>query len=473
MINAKFYIGGHFLDGESQLQVVNKHSNAALGTYPLADEELISMAITVGKEALEPMEALPAHKRAAILEKISNLLIDDEKKLAETITLEAGKPIKQSLAEVRRAQQTFKFAASCALDIEGSSIPLDAAIGSESKYGFFMRVPAGIVAAISPFNFPLNLVAHKVAPAIAAGCPVILKPASYTPLTAFLLAEIIAKTELPSGGFNLIYGAGDKVGMPLVESNDIRTITFTGSPEVGLEISRNAGIKRLILELGSNSAVIVDKTADLIGAIPRLATGAFAYAGQVCISVQRIFVAQEIFEEFLRAFVGQVKTLVSGSPLDEKTDVGPMISETDAKRIESWVNEALSAGAKVLVGGNRQGPYYWPTILTNTTPEMKVMNREAFGPIVCVVPFREFGDAINMVNDSVYGLQAGVFSKNIDNINRAIYSLKVGGVIINDVPTYRADNMPYGGVKMSGLGREGVKYAIEEMTDIRMIAIER
>jgi acyl-CoA reductase-like NAD-dependent aldehyde dehydrogenase len=473
MNDARFYIGGHFIDGQQRYQVINKHSGVVIGSFPIADDDLISMAIAAAQDALGPLEALPAHKRSDILESISLGLKDNEKQLAEMIALEAGKPIIQALGEVRRAEQTFKFAASCASNIEGASVPLDASVGSESKYGFYLRVPSGIVAAISPFNFPLNLVAHKVAPAIAAGCPVILKPASYTPLTAFMLSEIISRTELPAGGFNLLYGSGGTVGMELIQSNNIRVITFTGSPEVGLEIAQSAGIKRLILELGSNSAAIVDKYADLNFAIPRLVTGAFAYAGQICISVQRIYVAQEIFDDFLKAFVTHTKMLAVGNPLDEKTDVGPMISEADAQRVESWVMEAISSGAKLLIGGKRNGSYYLPTVLTDTSPEMKVVSREIFGPVVCIMPFREFKDAIDMVNDSIFGLQAGVFTRNLDSANQAIHDLKVGGVIINDVPTYRADNMPYGGVKMSGLGREGVKYAIEEMTDIRMIAIQR
>ena len=473
MIEAKFYVGGHFLEGDQKKSVLNKHTGSEIGTYPVADEELISMAIASGSEALGVLAALPAHRRTAILEQISQALKEDEAKFAETISVEAGKPIKQARAEVKRAQQTFKFAAACAGDIGGAAVTLNAAIGSESKYGFFIRVPTGLVAAISPFNFPLNLVSHKVAPAIAAGCPVILKPASYTPLTSFLLAEIISRTDLPPGGFNLLFGSGGDVGMALVKSNDVRAVTFTGSPGVGLEIAQAAGIKRLILELGSNSAAIVDKSADIGFALPRLAAGAFSYAGQVCISVQRIYVAQEIFDEFISAFVPQVKLLMTGDPADEKTDVGPMISQADAERVESWVDEAKSAGAKVLLGGERKGSFYLPTILAETTLEMKVMSREVFGPVVCVIPFGEIDDAIDMVNDSLYGLQAGVFSNSLDSINKAIHGLKVGGVIINDVPTYRADNMPYGGVKMSGLGREGVKYAIEEMTDIRMIAIQR
>jgi acyl-CoA reductase-like NAD-dependent aldehyde dehydrogenase len=473
MIEAKFYIGGHFLDGENKENVANKYSGAVAGSYPLADDDLINMALAAANDAQEPMERLPAHKRATILEQISRSLKEQEKQIAEIICSEAGKPIKQALAEVRRAEQTFKFAGSCAREIGGEVVRLDAAVGSEQKYGFFIRMPLGVVVAIAPFNFPLNLVAHKVAPAIAAGCPVILKPASYTPLTSYLLAEIISKTELPPGGFNLIYGAGSMVGMPLVNSENIRAVTFTGSPEVGLEIARNAGIKRLLLELGSNSAAIVDRSADMGHAIPKLISGAFAYAGQVCISVQRIYVDQSIYQEFLSRFAIHVKSLVTGDPSSDRTDVGPMISENDAMRVESWVEDAVSTGAKVLVGGHRNNQFYEPTVLVDTKPEMKVVSCELFGPVVCIMPYRDFDEAIELVNDSIYGLQAGVFTKNIDLINKAIYGLKVGGVIINDVPTYRADNMPYGGVKMSGLGREGLKYAIEEMSEIRMVVIQR
>lgn len=473
MIDAKLYIGGHFIDADHRERVAAKYSGECAGSFPVADEELVSMAVAACTEAGQALETMPTHKRADMLEFISLGLKKEESKFAEMIAIEAGKPIKQARAEVRRAQQTFKFAASCASEIEGASIRLDAAVGSESKYGFYLRVPAGNVAAISPFNFPLNLVAHKVAPALAAGCPVILKPASYTPLTAFMLAELISRAELPAGAFNLVYGPGTCVGMSLVKSDDIRAITFTGSAEVGLEIARNAGIKRLILELGSNSAAIFDASANLVSAVPKLVAGGFSYAGQVCISVQRIFVAEEVYDDFMASFVPAVRALVSGDPLNEDTDIGPLISESDAVRVESWVDEAISAGAKALVGGKRHGSFYEPTVLVDTTNEMKVMNREVFGPVVCVVPFSNFPEAVDMANDSIYGLQAGVFSKNIDNINEAIARLRVGGVIINDVPTYRADHMPYGGVKMSGLGREGLKYAIEELTDIRMIVIQR
>ncbi len=473
MIEAKFYIGGHFLDGETVANIADRYSGTCVGTYPQADDDLVSMAIAAGKEALEPMEAFPAHKRGDVLDFISKSIAADERQFAETIAMEAGKPIRQAMAEVKRAVQTFKFAAACARTMEGASVRLDAAPGSESKYGFFMRMPIGLVVAISPFNFPLNLVAHKVAPAIAAGCPVILKPASYTPLTSYLLAELISKADLPQGGFNLLYGPGGEVGMPLVRSDDVRAVTFTGSPEIGLAIAREVGIKRLILELGSNSAAIVDKSAALSIALPRLVSGAFAYSGQVCISVQRIYVDETIFQEFISAFLVRTKLLSAGNPLEEKTEIGPMITESEAMRVESWVREAESAGAKILAGGNRTGSFFEPTVLIDVTPDMKVMSREVFGPVVCIVPYRSFNEAIDMVNDSVYGLQAGVFSKNMDQVNEAIHRLKVGGVIINDVPTYRADNMPYGGVKMSGLGREGVKYAIEEMTEIKMVAIQR
>jgi acyl-CoA reductase-like NAD-dependent aldehyde dehydrogenase len=473
MIEAKFFIGGHYLDGDAEQPVTNKFSGETIGKFPMADNDLVSMAIAAAGEALAPMEAIPAHKRAELLDFISQAIKNDEEHFVKTITAEAGKPIKQARAEVRRAQQTFRFAAAHARTSEGASIRLDAAVGSETKYGFFQRVPAGIVAAISPFNFPLNLVAHKVAPAIAAGCPVILKPASFTPLTSYLLSEIIAMLDLPPGGFNLIYGSGSEAGMGLVRSDNVRAVTFTGSPEVGLIIAHNAGIKRLILELGSNSAAVVDDTANLEYAIPRLVSGGFAYSGQVCIAVQRIFVADDIYAKFLPAFVEGVKNLPCGDPFDEKTEVGSMISEGEAMRVESWVKEAVADGAKILCGGLRSGSFYAPTVLTDVKPDMKVMRNELFGPVVCVAPFRSFEEAIGMVNDSVYGLQAGVFTKNIDHVNRAIRGLRVGGVIINDVPTYRADHMPYGGVKMSGLGREGLKYAIEEMTDIRMVVIQQ
>ena len=332
-----------------------------------------------------------------------------------------------------------------------------------------MRFPVGVIGAISPFNFPLNLVAHKVAPAIAAGCSVILKPASLTPLTSIKLGEIMMEAGLPPGGLNIIFGSGGTVGDWLVTDERVSMITFTGSPPVGKRIKEKSGLKKVTLELGSNSAVIVDENADLDLAVERSVMGSFAYAGQICISVQRIYLHKNIYERFKKDFLEKTSKLKLGDPLDKATDIGPMITEEDARRTESWVNEAVRDGAKILIGGKREGAFYSPTVLENVKPEMKVVALEVFAPVVCFIPFDDFSDAVKMVDDSIYGLQAGVFTDNIENAFQAIKGIKVGGVIVNDVPTYRADNMPYGGVKESGIGREGVKFAIEEMTDIKMI----
>jgi acyl-CoA reductase-like NAD-dependent aldehyde dehydrogenase len=383
--------------------------------------------------------------------------------------MEAGKAWKHSLLEVERSVQTFKFASEEAKDIFGHTVPLDASVGGEKRVGFFMRFPVGVVGAISPFNFPLNLVSHKVAPAIAAGCSVILKPASLTPLTSIKLGEIMMEAGLPEGGLNIIFGSGGTVGDWLVTEERIQMITFTGSPPVGRKIKEKSGLKKLTLELGSNSAVIIDQDADLDLAVERSVMGSFAYAGQICISVQRIYVHKKIYEKFKRDFLDKTSKLKLGDPLDKETDVGPMITEDEAKRTESWVNEAVKDGAKILIGGKREGSFYYPTVLENVKPEMKVVALEVFAPVVSLVPFEDFSEAVKMVDDSMYGLQAGVFTENIENAFQAIKGIKVGGIMVNDVPTYRADNMPYGGVKESGIGREGLKYAIEEMTDIKMV----
>ncbi len=341
----------------------------------------------------------------------------------------------------------------------------------EGYFGFWQRRPVGVIAAISPFNFPLNLVAHKVAPALAAGNSVVLKPATTTPLTAVKLAEILAEAGLPPGAFNLVIGSGSTVGEWLVTDPRVAKITFTGSPPVGEHILKVAGLKKVTLELGNNSPVIVAPDADLDLVAKRAALGAYYNSGQVCISVQRIYTQRAIYEPFTERFVRASEAMVVGDPLDERVDVGPMIETGEAERIESWVREAQAGGARVLTGGKREGAVYWPTVLADAQPDMKVVAQEAFAPVASVLPYDDFDDALRQANDSEFGLQVGVFTRDIDRVFKAVKALNFGGVIINDTPAFRADHMPYGGNRHSGLGREGVRFAMEEMTNIQMVAI--
>jgi acyl-CoA reductase-like NAD-dependent aldehyde dehydrogenase len=465
----KTLIGGKWREGKNLLEVTNKYSKEVIGSVPLTDKETFEETIKSAQDGFCLISNLPAYERSKILQKTSEKIEEEKDEITRIIAMEAGKAWKHAKAEVERSVQTFKFASEEAKTIHGETVPMDASVGGEKRVGFYLRFPVGIVGAISPFNFPLNLVAHKVAPAIAAGCSVILKPASITPLTSLKLGEIMMESGLPDGALNVVIGSGGTVGSWLVTDPHVSMITFTGSPPVGRDIKEKSGLKKITLELGSNSACIVDESADLDLAIPRCIMGSFAYAGQICISIQRIYIHQKVFDEFTQRFLDGTEKLKLGDPLNPETDVGPMITEEDAKRTEEWVNEAVSDGAKTLIGGKREGNFYYPTVLSNVKPEMKVMALEIFAPVVCFVPFDDFSDAVRMADDSIYGLQAGVFTSDIEKAFQAIKGIRVGGVIVNDVPTYRADQMPYGGVKESGIGREGLKFAIEEMTDIKMV----
>jgi acyl-CoA reductase-like NAD-dependent aldehyde dehydrogenase len=385
--------------------------------------------------------------------------------------MEAGKALKYARVEVDRAVSTFTIAAEEAKRIHGETVPLDAVPAGEGYFGFYVRKPVGVVAAITPFNFPLNLVAHKVAPAIAAGNAVVLKPASATPLTSVKLCQILEACGLPAGAINLVVGPGGTVGDWLITDPRVGKVTFTGSTDVGQYIVSRAGIKKVTLELGNTSPVIVAPDADLDFVAKRCAVGAYYNSGQVCLSVQRIYSDRKIFEPFLERFTKATEEMVVGDPLDERVDVGPMIDVREAERIEGWVKEAAEGGAEVVTGGRREGPVYWPTVLIKVRPEMKVVAKEAFAPVASVIEVDSFEEALEQANATTYGLQAAVFTRDLDRVFQAIRRLNFGGVIINDAPTFRADHMPYGGVRQSGIGREGVRYAIEEMTNIQMVAI--
>jgi acyl-CoA reductase-like NAD-dependent aldehyde dehydrogenase len=469
----KMFIGGRWVDSSDgkTMEIRSPFNKELLGTVPMATKEDVEAAVGAAHEAFHGYSHLPAFRRSEILRRTAELLRAAERDMAKIISAEVGKAIKYALTEVRRAQDTFTFAAEEAKRIHGETIPMDAASGGVNRFGFYVRVPIGVVAAIAPFNFPLNLVAHKVAPALAAGCTVVLKPASTTPLTAVKLTEIMVEAGLPSGALNLITGSGSTVGTWLTQDPRVAKVSFTGSPAVGKRIIQNAGLKKVTMELGNNSATVIDRDANLDKAVPACVAGAFANNGQVCISVQRIYVHKDIYETFRERFINAVNALKIGDPLDESTDIGPLILEGEVDRVQNWVDEAVEQGARVLVGGKRSGGVFPPTVLDQVTPEMKVVCDEVFAPVVSLVPFEDFDQALRLVDDSQFGLQAGIFTNDLQKAMNAVDRLNVGGVIINDVPMYRVDHMPYGGNKDSGLGREGPRFAIEDMTTIKMVVM--
>jgi acyl-CoA reductase-like NAD-dependent aldehyde dehydrogenase len=467
----KLLIDGQWVEGGSLLEVTNKYTGQVIGALPTARREDVDAAIGAAQRAAPLMADMPAHKRSAILARAAALIQERREDFARTIAAEAGKALKFARLEVDRGVSTFTIASEEAKRLHGETIPLDAVPAGEGYFGFWTRRPVGVIAAISPFNFPLNLVAHKVAPALAAGNTLVLKPASATPLTAVLLCQVLQEAGLPGGAINLVVGSGGTVGEWLVADPRINKITFTGSPPVGRHILSVAGIKKVTLELGNTSPVIVAPDADLDFVAKRCAVGAFYNSGQVCISVQRIYTQRQVYEPFTEKFVQASQAMVVGDPLDERVDVGPMIDGREVDRIEGWVKEASSGGAKVLLGGKRDGVMYYPTVLADTTPEMKVIAEEAFAPVASVIRSDDFEEALLQADRTEYGLQVGVFTKDINRVFQAVKRLNFGGVIINDTPVFRADHMPYGGNRQSGLGREGVRFAMEDMTNIQMVAI--
>jgi acyl-CoA reductase-like NAD-dependent aldehyde dehydrogenase len=437
-----------------------------------ATEADVRHAIARADAVREKLGTMPAHRRASILNKAASLIDDQTDSLAVLMARESGKPLRYAKGEVSRAVETFTFAAEEAKRMHGETIPLDAAKGGVGKFGYYVRAPIGIIAAITPFNFPLNLVAHKVAPAIAAGCPIVLKPAPATPLTSLRLAEILAEAGLPDGAFSVVVGGVD-VGHWLTTDPRVAMISFTGSPGVARAISEVSGLRRTAFELGGNAAVVVDADVPADDLVDKLVTGAFAYSGQVCISIQRIYVHRSQFDGFAEQFAARSARMLMGDPLQERTELGPVINDAAAERIDAWVAEAVSQGARLLTKSGRDGRMLPATVLTDVTTAMKVMKEEVFGPVVCLIPFDTFDEALAAVDDSQYGLQAGIFTRDLNHMMQAVERLNVGGVIINDAPTFRVDHMPYGGNKNSGVGREGPRFAIEDMTTLRMVVINR
>lgn len=466
---------GLFLDGAwvAEGDVVDIHSpydGSVVGTVHRATASHAEAAVRAAQRAFETTRKLPSYERQRILREISSGIQARREEFARVMALEAGKPVRTARAEVDRAVLTFSVAAEEATRIGGEWLPLDLQPSTAGRAGIVRRFALGPTLGITPFNFPLNLVAHKVAPAIAAGCTIVLKPAPQTPLCAFMLAEIAEKSGLPAGALNLLPLANPDAEL-LVSDDRLKLLSFTGSGPVGWSLKAKAGKKKVVLELGGNAAVIVHSDADVEDAARRCVQGGFSYAGQSCISVQRIFAQREVEPKFVEALVAGVKKLRLGDPLDEATDVGPMINEDAARRAASWIEEAVTGGAKLLCGGGRKGSILEPTVLTNTQPRMKVNCQEVFAPVVVIEPYDDFEEAIRRTNDSPYGLQAGIFTRDARLLFRAFEDLEVGGVVAGDVSAFRVDAMPYGGVKDSGLGREGLRYAIEEMTEPRLLVL--
>ncbi|HEU4719273.1 MAG TPA: aldehyde dehydrogenase family protein [Bacteroidia bacterium] len=462
------YVGGEFVETATVLDVRNPYTGKVFAKTFLAGEEELGKAITAAQKAQRVMAELPSFRKYKILRSISDTIFAERGRLAHELCRESGKPMRYALGEIDRAAQTFLIAAEECKRLPKEYISLDWTPAGEKKEGVVKYFPCGIVAGIAPFNFPLNLAVHKIAPAIAAGCPIILKPASSTPVSTLGLAKIIAKTDLPKGAVSIL-PMDRETGNRLVTDERFSLLSFTGSPEVGWKMKKNAGKKKVVLELGGNAGVIISQSADLENALKKSLAGGFAYSGQVCIHAQRFFVQRSVFAPFIQRFVEMVSELKTGDPEELTTDISVMIDEENAKRVEQWVNEAVKEGAEILCGGNREGSFYRPTVLTETKSRMKVCAEEIFGPVVTVEPFDSFDEAIAMINHTEFGLQAGVFTNDISEMDRAFSEIHCGGIILNDVPTFRVDHMPYGGVKDSGLGREGVKYAIMDMMEARIL----
>ncbi|MDQ0269200.1 aldehyde dehydrogenase family protein [Cytobacillus purgationiresistens] len=465
----QIYMNGEWKDSANYADLLSPYTKEVIAYIPQATEEEVNEAISVAHSKKEEMAKLTAYERAAILEQLTQLFIENRQKAAEIISMESAKPIKFALGEIDRTIETYKFAAEEAKRHTGEMIPMDAAKNGANRFGYTIEQPIGVIAAITPFNFPQNLVAHKVGPAIASGNPTVLKPASQTPLSALFLAELIDQTALPKGAFNVVTGSGKTVGDAFVNSDLVKMITFTGSPGVGIGIRNKAGLKKVALELGSNAGLIIDRNVDLNEIIPKCVTGAFSNQGQVCISLQRAYVMEELYEAFVSTFTEATKKLVIGSPMDESTDLSAMIHPGEQERALNWVNEAVEKGAVILTGGRIEDGIFQPTILANVDAAAKVSCQEVFAPIVIVNRISSIEEGIAAINDSSYGLQAGIFTNDINTAFKVSEQLEVGGVMINDIPTYRVDQMPYGGVKESGTGKEGLKYAIHEMTETKLI----
>ncbi|MEE9464562.1 MAG: aldehyde dehydrogenase family protein [Candidatus Neomarinimicrobiota bacterium] len=466
----KLFLAGKWTDGAEVQPVLSPFDGHTVAEVHRAGPEHYRQAVDAAVEAARELRSLPAHRIAAALETMGAFLAEHAEEATRILAGEAGKPIKSGQVEVQRSLHIVEDGVEECKRLGGESLPLDRRPWGEGRFALVERFPRGVMAGITPFNFPLHLVAHKIVPAVASRNAIVIKPASQTPLSALMWGRAFAETDLPPGTLSILPGS-PQAATALVEDTRVGGLSFTGSPEVGWELKARAARKHVALELGGNAAAIVHSDAELDAAAQALTLGAFATAGQSCISTQRVYLHQDIYDNFTHRFVAAAERLIVGDPMDPDTDVGPVISQFDAQRIEDWIGEAKSQGAQVLTGDRRQGNLHWPTVLTDTRPDMKVNCREVFGPVVTLAPYEDFDTALELVNDSEYGLQAGVFTRDVGLIHQAYSTLEVGGVMINAAPTWRIDHMPYGGVKSSGEGREGVRYAMQAMTEPRLLVI--
>jgi acyl-CoA reductase-like NAD-dependent aldehyde dehydrogenase len=465
----KIFVAGNWVDKAKKIEVKNPFDNSVIDTVPRADANDLEKALDFAVRGAKVMAQLTSYERWKILRKAADLLAARNEELGQLISKEEGKIIAEGRGEANRAVETMTGSAEEAKRLHGETVPLDADPMGSKKLGFTLRVPCGVVAAIAPFNFPLNLVCHKVGPALAAGNSVIIKPASDTPLSALRLTEILLEAGLPPEGIQCITGSGGEIGDALVADRRVRKVTFTGSREVGDRICRTAGIKKVTMELGSNSPLIIMSDAHLDKVAAAVAVTGYGNAGQTCISTQRVLTAKTVYSDFLGALKPKVEALTTGNQLDEKSKVGPMVKESEALRVEDWINEAVSAGARLVAGGGRRGAFYTPAVIADVKPEMRISRDELFGPAVAVAPFDTIEEAIALANDSVYGLAAGIFTENIEWAMKFAREAEAGNLHINWGPQWRVDLMPYGGLKDSGFGKEGPRYAVEEMTELKMV----
>ncbi|MDQ0190191.1 aldehyde dehydrogenase family protein [Alicyclobacillus cycloheptanicus] len=473
MQRTQLWIGGKWVPGAQTVTLKNPHTGEAIAEIDYASVEQAETAIEAAHAAFTSFQGTPAHRRAEILYRAAERLQARLEEAARIIAAEGAKPIVAARAEMERTIQTYQFAAEAAKAVHGTTVPMDAAPRGERHTAYVIKRPIGVVSAITPFNFPFNLVAHKVGPAIAAGNTIVLKPAEQTPLSALFLADVFREAGLPDGVLNIIPGYGHELGEVLSTHRHVAFVTFTGSPRVGKIIRAQAGLRKVTLELGSNSPLLVDEgfsEAELDRIVAETAGGAFSYNGQVCISIQRVYVHQSQFESFTEKLAARAAQLRVGDPMDESTDISALINEAAANRLKGWLNHAVLRGAKVRTGGKFDGSIMYPTVLTDVPTDVELNCEEAFGPVVTVTPFDTWTQAIEMANNSKFGLNAGVFTKNIERAFQAAERLETGGVLINQIPTFRVDQMPYGGIKESGSGREGVQYAMEDMMEVKMVA---
>jgi acyl-CoA reductase-like NAD-dependent aldehyde dehydrogenase len=471
MKRTQLWIGDRWIDGDGHVVLHNPHSGEVLAEIGYASQSQAELAIETAAQAFESFRETPAHERAAILLRAAQIIERRQEEAARIIAEEAAKPIRAARSEIERTLQTYTLAAEAAKNLSGEVIPMDAVPRGENHTAYVIRQPLGVVSAITPFNFPFNLVAHKVGPAIAAGNTIVLKPAEKTPLSALFLAEVFQQAGLPQGVLNIIPGDGKELSEVLTTHEQVAFITFTGSPRVGKIIRAQAGLRKVTLELGSNSPLLIDRgfsPNDLDRITAEATVGAFSYNGQVCISIQRIYVHASVYEEFVQRLARDAANLVVGDPLNEATDISALINADAAKRLKTWLDHAVASGACIRCGGSFAGNIMHPTVLTEVPDHVELNCEEAFGPIVAVTPFDHWDEAIGMANNSKFGLNAGVFTKDIQRAFKAVKQIRAGGVLVNQIPTFRVDQMPYGGVKDSGVGREGVRYAMEDMMELKL-----